>query len=638
MRFLFGRRSASTDATPQPEPSDETPDALIAEGNRVEDAGDAAAALALYERAIAIAPDSWRAELNAGNALGLLGQATDAVARYRRSVGLNPDAAGAHLNLGNGLIAIGAFAEAATSYRAAARLRADWPEAWFGLGCALERIPAFDEAGEAYEKALVLDPTHAKAAANLAALRMRAGDARGARRIVESARKLRPLDVPLLIAQADIEKQLGECEAAADAYRAALAVTPDDLALRSSYLFTLNFCADIDAATLLAEHREYGRRLASGIARLPTPAHPTPHRRLRIGYVSPDFRRHSVSCFIEPVLRHHDRSVVEVYCYYNHDTRDDVTERLEQLADRWCDIVDFDDAAAARRIADDGIDILVDLAGHTTGGRLGVFAHKPAPVQVTWLGYLCTTGVSAIDYRLCDAHTDPARIAESWQTEKPLRLPNAQWCYQPQVPLPEPSALPRIANGFWTFGSFNQSSKLNTALIETWARLLGAIPGSRLRIVGVSHAPLEEKIRAIFAAGRIEADRLDVVGRVAIEDYFPQYRDVDIALDSLPYNGATTTCDALLMGIPVATVAGDRSIARGGVSLLRTVGLDAWIAESTDELTPIVQSQIHDVSRIAALRETLPATMRASALMDGQRFARNLEAAFRIAWNDSMPR
>ena len=289
-----------------------------------------------------------------------------------------------------------------------------------------------------------------------------------------------------------------------------------------------------------------------------------------------------MSCFIEPLLRHHDRSVVDVHCYYNHDARDDIAERFAGLSDHWLDIAGLDDDAVAQRIADDGIDILVDLAGHTSGGRLGVFARKPAPLQFTWLGYLCTTGVEAIDCRLCDAHTDPPGRAESWQSEKPARLPNAQWCYQPQVSPPQPGALPRLANGYWTFGSFNQASKLNTRLLQTWARLLAAIPESHLRFVGITQPLMDEKIRAIFSAQGVAGDRVEIIGRVPIDDYFSQYRSIDIALDSLPYNGATTTCDALLMGVPVATVVGERAISRGGVSLLSTVGLGDWIASSSD--------------------------------------------------------
>jgi protein O-GlcNAc transferase len=634
MKFPFRRRQENSNTPPPASESSETVEELIEKGNQLEDGGDGEAALKLYERAIAIAPESWRARLNAGNALRLLERFEEAVVQYRRSLELNPDFAGAHVNLGNALIETGDFASAAGSYRTAARLRPEWTEPWFGLGCALERVPSPDEAVEAYAKALALDPAHAKVAANLAGLLISRGDAREARSVVADSRLIHPENVPLLLAQAEIEKQLGECESAVATYRRALTIDPNDLAVRSSYLFALNFMDTVGADVLLAEHRKYGAMLAKRVEPVRLRTRTNSDRPLKIGYVSPDFRRHSVSCFIEPLLRHHDRSTVDVYCYYNHATRDEITLRFAGLADHWLDIAGVDDDAVAKRIADDGIDILVDLAGHTSSNRLGVFARKPAPIQFTWLGYLCTTGVEAIDFRLCDAHTDPPGRAEAWQTEKPLRMPNAQWCYQPQVSLPEPSALPRIANGYWTFGSFNQASKLNTQLLHTWARLLDAIPGSHVRFVGIAHALMEDKIRAIFAAQDIADDRLEIVARIPIDAYFAQYREIDIALDSLPYNGATTTCDALLMGVPVATLAGSRSIARGGVSLLSAVGLTDWIAGSADELVALAQTHTRDPERLAALRATLPDAMRSSALMDGPRFARDIEAVFRSVWKE----
>lgn len=628
MKFLFRRRS--TDA---PQAVDvEAIDGLIAEGNRLEDGGDAEAARKLYAAAVAQAPESWRAHLNLGNALKALGRLREAVGAYRAAIALHPEFAGAHLNLGTALAAGGNAPAAAESYRKAIALRPDWAEAWFGLACALERVPRGDEAIEAYERALALDPAHAMAAAALAALHTRRGEAHEARRIIDGALARHPADAHVLVAAAELAKQNGDACAAIDAYRKALASNPEDAAVWSAYLFALNFDERIDAGAILAEHRRYGERLASRAGRVRARDPDDPDRRLRIGYVSPDFRRHSVSCFVEPLLRHHDRALVEVHCYYNHAARDDITTRFMGLADGWHDIAGVDDETVARRIADDAIDVLVDLAGHTTANRLGVFARKPAPVQYTWLGYLCTTGLEAIDYRLCDAQTDPPGVAEAWQVETPARLPVAQWCYQPQAQIPEPSPLPRASRGHWTFGSFNQATKLGTEVLNAWADVLAAIPDSRLRIVGVPNAMFEENALAIFAARGVAAERLDLIGRIPIEDYFSSYGEVDIALDSFPYNGATTTCDALLTGVPVATVAGSRSISRGGVSLLRAVGLDDWIAASRGGLVPLLLRQTRDPDALATLRAELPSRMRASPLMDGPRFARDLEAIYREAW------
>jgi predicted O-linked N-acetylglucosamine transferase (SPINDLY family) len=571
--------------------------------------------------------------LNAGNALRLLGRGGEAADAYRRSIRINPDFSGGHLNLGNVLIADPAsLTAAAESYRSAVRLRPDWPEAWFGLGCALERVPDSDGAIDAYAEALRLDPDHAKSAVNLAGVLKNTGKTLAARKVIADILQRAPDNVHALLAQAEMDKQSGDCESALAAYRQVLAVQPDDDATASTFLFTLNFVPGISAETVLAEHRRYGESLARRTPMLPPRATANGHERLRIGYVSPDFRRHSVSCFVEPLLRYHDRSKVEVHCYYNHTTRDDITRRFIELSDRWHDIEGLDDDTVAQQIRADDIDILVDLAGHTTGNRLGVFARKPARVQCTWLGYLCTTGIQAIDYRMCDRNTDPEGVAEQWQVEMPLRLPDSQWCYQPQVSMPEPSTLPRLANGYWTFGSFNQSTKLNQQLLDDWARLLLSIPDSRLRILGITDETLEERIRATFSAQGVAEERVDVVGRIPIESYFSSYRDVDIALDSYPYNGATTTCDALLMGVPVASIAGDRAITRGGLSLLSTLGMSDWVGGSADELVEILRRQTQDPQRLAALRAELPARMRASPLMDGPRFARNVETLFREAW------
>ncbi|MET0232144.1 MAG: hypothetical protein ABW186_14515, partial [Rhodanobacteraceae bacterium] len=468
--------------------------------------------------------------------------------------------------------------------------------------------------------------------AMLARLHLERGDALGATSVIDAALRDDPRNLAALRARGEIEKVLGHGAAAAAAYHAALAIDPADDATWAAYLFALNLDETVDVAVVLAEHRRYGDAMAQR-----TPAMRLSHARnrdrvLRIGYVSPDFRRHSVACFVEPLLRHHDRAAFEVHCYYNHAARDEITQRFIALADHWHEIAPLDDAAVAQRIVDDGIDLLVDLAGHTSGGRLGVFARKPAPLQFTWLGYLCTTGLAAIDYRLCDAYTDPAGVAEQWQIETPARLPNAQWCYQPQAPLPPPTPLPYLERGYWTFGSFNQTSKLNPPLLARWATLLAAIPASRLRIFGVTDELFETGTRSIFEAAGIARERLDFVGRLPIDRYFTTYADVDIALDSAPYNGATTTCDALLMGVPVVALAGARAISRSGVSLLSVIGLDEWIAPSDATFVATVERQLRDPGAIATLRATLPERMRACALMDGERFARDVESVYRNAW------
>lgn len=608
------------------------PNEIIIQGHALEDAGDVAGALKVYRQAVSVAPESPKAQLNLGNALKLLGRFDEARAAFEASIELNPEYAEGYMNLGSLHLEQESFSKAESSYRKALGFRPDWLELNFAMGSALRGLERLPEAREVFESVLLLNPRHGKAAASLAGLLASQGETKDALSVLRKALEVDHGNLHVNMALAEIAKTIGDSELVVDAYRAALHADPGNRALFSAYLFALNFLPKIGNDEILSEHKDYAARFAVDSSQDWPAIRLDPRKKLRVGYVSSDFRRHSVSCFFEPLLTYHDRATFEVVCYYNHATRDAITERFESLSDAWCDIVGMSDKAVDGRIRDDEIDILVDLNGHTTGNRLGVFAKMPAPIQFTWLGYLCTTGLEAMDYRLCDRHTDHIDIAELWQVEKPARLPDSQWCYQPQVTIPDVSALPRIHNGYWTFGSFNQASKLNSIVVDAWGSALAAIPNSRIRIFGVADSLHEERIRQGMAQHGIGDDRLDIVGRIDIDSYFNAYRDVDIALDTFPYNGATTTCDALIMGVPVATVAGDRPITRGGLSLLSSLGLNEWVADSVEALGAMLQRQVRDPEFVAKLRSSLPERMRTSVLMDGERFSKGIEAIYRNAW------
>ncbi|HWY24948.1 MAG TPA: hypothetical protein VNX47_08505, partial [Nevskia sp.] len=399
--------------------------------------------------------------------------------------------------------------------------------------------------------------------------------------------------------------------------------------------FNLGYLPGLSAEQNLDEHRRFGKLIESLIAPGPLPkTDPTnAPRPLRLGYVSGDFNAHPVANFMHPVLRSHDRGRFEVHCYHSLRNADHITAELKRLAGHWHEVADIDDDALAEQIRQDGIDILIDLSGHSTGNRLPVFARKPAPLQFTWLGYLGTTGLSRIDYRLCDSHTDPVGVAEHWHCERPARLPHSQWCYDQRiVKTGAPTPLPRLARGYWTFGSFNNYRKLNQSVFAAWAGVLAAIPGSRLRLYSFENAESGELALDALAAHGVERNRLSWHLRTSPRGHFDSFADVDVALDSFPYNGATTTCDALLMGIPVLAVAGTRAIARGGVSLLRTVGLPDWIADSEQALAAVAARQLAQPGQIAQLRAELPQRMRASPLMDAAGFTRDLEAQYDAAW------
>ncbi len=632
----FFRRLIANVAEPTVSASIDTLDAdpkvILEQGHALEDAGDFQGALRIYDQALDLAPRSPSVHLNRGNALKLFGRLEDASEAFSVSITLNPEFAAGHMNLGNLQLEKAEASNAESSYRKALGIRSQWPEAHFGLGCALQRLGKVQEAEEEFKTVVELKPEHASATVSLARIWVAQRHTVKALSILHSFLAIDPRNPTVNIAVAEIARSIGDSERAVVAYRNALETDANNRRLFSSYLFALNFLPEIGNAEILEEHVRYANCFATEAKSVWPRARFESGKKLRIGYVSPDFRRHSVSCFFEPLLTHHDRNEFEVYCYFNSVDRDHITERFEALSDGWCDIAQMDDSAVAARILGDEIDILVDLSGHTTGDRLGVFARRPAPVQFTWLGYLCTTGLQAMDYRICDRFTDPVDEAENWQVETPARLPDSQWCYQPQVTIPPSSTLPRLENGYWTFGSFNQATKLNPAVIEAWGVALAAIPESRLRIYGVTNELHAARIAQAMAEHGIGVDRLEIVGRIDVDAYFNAYRDVDIALDTFPYNGATTTCDALIMGVPVASVSGERPINRGGLSLLNAVGLGDWVVASAQNLGAMLQSQLDDPSRIAELRSMLPTKMRNSSLMDGARFSREVEALYLEAW------
>jgi predicted O-linked N-acetylglucosamine transferase (SPINDLY family) len=610
-------------------------DELVAEGQALEDQGRPAEALARYRRAIAERPRSVRAHLNAGNAFRLLKDEAAAVAMYRRAVELDAGSAPAHFNLGTALHARREFVDAEREFRAALHLRPQWAEACVGLACALEETGAAEEAAAAYSRALAIEPAHAGAAANLSALQAANQDTEAARRTLSDSLRLSP-DHPLLLKRlAILELDEGRLTESLRIQRAVIAQNPQDFSAWSTYLFNLSYVPGLSAEENLAEHARFGQLLeaVTTVRSLPAAADRDADRRLRVGYVSGDFNRHAMASFTRPVIRCRDRSAFEVICYHTLHNEDQVTVAIRELADHWRNVADIDDEAFADQVVADRIDILVDLSGHSHGNRLGVFARKPAPVQLSWIGYQNTTGLSRIDYRVCDSYTDPPGVAERWHTETPVRLPGSQLCYEQQLTaLPAPSVLPRLASGQWTFGSFNNYRKLNDQVVSAWADLLRSIDGSRLRLFTFESRESAERVIGALIDRGIDRARLDWIPRAPPEQYFDSFAGVDVALDPFPYNGATTTCDALLMGVPVLAVAGSRSIARGGISLLNTIGMRDWIAPSDTELAAVAQRQLANVEAIARLRQELPQRMRNSALMDAPRFTRNLEAQYRRAW------
>jgi protein O-GlcNAc transferase len=447
-----------------------------------------------------------------------------------------------------------------------------------------------------------------------------------------------PEEVPPRIAAGNALAAMWRVEEAISEYAEALAVVPDSPELFSSVLLFSHYAAHADPLALAELHHRYGRLLTE-LAGPPSarryPNAVEPERRLRVGYVSRHFSFNSVGYFVEPVIALHDRRHFEVYCYYTHPYSDAKTERIAGLADLWRHVHAEDDEPLTALIAADCIDLLVDLGGHTKLNRLRVFANKPAPVQLTWLGYPDTTGLPMIDYRVTDAIADPPGESDQRHSERLLRLPVPFVSYAPAADAPAPS--PRGPGADVVFGSFNLLLKVNAPLVKLWARILRQVPGSRLLLKarGLEQDAAAGRLIEAFRAEGISPARLEF-RRWASErsGHLDTYHEIDIALDTFPYNGTTTTCEALWMGVPVVTLSGDLHISRVGASLLKAAGLADLIACTSDEYVAKSIALARDPDRLYELRSTMRARLAASDLLDHSRFTRNLESAYREAWRD----
>jgi protein O-GlcNAc transferase len=559
-------------------------------------------AVAAYRQAIGIKPHFAEAYSNLGNALWRQGNSDEAIAACRRAIGINPDYAEAHSNLGNVLFGQGKSDEAMAAYREAIGIKPDFAEPHSNLANALFGQGKSDEAIAAYRQAIGIRPDYAEAHYNFGIA---------------------------LAAQ-------GRLEEAVAAYRQAIGIRPNFSQAFSNLLLCLNYDDKLTNNHIFAAHREWDERYGQRAPRFTTYSNDRdPTRRLRIGYFSPDLREHSVAWFLEPLLRGHDRQKVEVFCYAEVSRPDSVTTRLQGLADKWLVTVGLSDEGLAERIRTDGIDILVDVAGHTPGNRLLMFARKPAPVQVTWLGYPNTTGLNAIDYRLVDAVTDPAGEADAWASETLVRLEDGFLCYRGLRNAPEPTSPPCLKTGTVTFGSFNNPAKISGATFDAWAKLLCRLPEARLLLKARQFA--DAAIRALFlarlGARGVAEDRVELLSWLpGAAEHLALYHRVDIALDPFPYNGTTTTFEALWMGVPVITLRGHRHAGRVGASLLTQIRLTDLIANSPEEYIEIAVALAENLGRLDDLRCALRPRMAASTMCDERAFACKMEAAFRSMW------
>ncbi len=599
--------------------------------------GRADEAIACYQRAVAACPEHAELHYDLGCSVQKQNHLDAAKACFERAVEIKPDYTEAHGNLGVVLKELGDFGGALACYQHALAANPEHAETHYNLGCLLRVQDELDQAKACFERALSIDPDLVDAYVNLGSELEMQGQASQA---ISRYRRALSIDPTHLAAHNNVGTALeaqGRPDDALDCFRRALEIDPNFFKAHSNLVFSLNYSARTTPQEIFAESRRWDAVHAAPLAARARP-HPNdsgPERRLRVGYVSPDFRNHAVSYFFEPLLAAHDRRAVEIFCYAEVAKPDQVTDRIRALADEWRSTVGLSDAEVADRIRKDRIDILVDMAGHTSGNRLLAFAERPAPVQVTWLGYGGTTGMSAMDYRLSDAIVDPRGEADSLHSETLIRLPDGFFCYTPPADAPEIVPPPSVENGHITFGSFNNVTKLRPGTIAAWCRVLERVPGARLMIKSKPLADEETRKRylELFAAEGIGAERLDLVAWVPSQSgHLGAYGQIDIALDTYPCNGGTTTCEALWMGVPVVALRGDRFIARMGDTILSRVGLADLVTADTEGYVETAVALANDHGRLAALRATLRERMHASPLCDARGFAGNVETAYRDMW------
>lgn len=574
------------------------------------------------------------ARLMCGVMAGLGGDSAAAEDYCRQALVLEPGLAPAHLNLGIALRHQKRFEEARAAFQRATELRPGYSEALEALAQAHMALYDWDGAIRVLKEIITRWPRKAEMHNNLGSIYQATGRLQEAIAAYQQALRINPRLAGALNSFGSAYMGQGDFEQAERCFRRCLDITPTDLRTRSNLLMLLNYIPDTEAEKVLEEHLEWGRVATRMIAPLPPLVARDPRRRLRIGYLSPDFREHSVAAFIEPLFANHDHDRFEICCYSCLPRPDATTLRLQGYADRWRDIDQLSDPETARLIRDDGIDILVDLAGHTSNHRLGVFAARPAPLQLTYLGYPNTTGLAPIDYRITDAIADPPG-AEAWYSERLLRLGGGFLCYQPDPHTPEVAPLPALAAGRVTFGSFNNFSKLNPAVLALWAEVLQQVPGSRLllKCPALTDAVLRERTAVVLRELGVGTERLELLGHSPTRaEHLALYGQVDIALDTFPYNGTTTTCEALWMGVPVVSLVGRQHAGRVGASLLDAVGHPEWAATTPVAYVALAAGLAGEPGRLEAIRAGLRQGMAISPLCNAADFAHRFEDALRQAW------
>ena len=629
-------------------------------------AGDSVNAERMIRKAIKMSPQLWQAHNNLGVVLKDQGKLKQAKVVYLSLLKAQPDYADAHSNLGVIYSEFGDTDRAIRSLERAIILKPENEDAHYtlgtvrflqgrhelaieqfehvllnnsahvesrnNLGCAYLHCGQYKNAEVAFDQVIKLRQDHAQALNNRGQARQKLLNFDLAHDDFLKAHQLEKNNPEMLFNLAHNHHEVGEFTQAKALYEQVLALKPDYLDAHSNLLMLANYFDDESVQTTFESHVAWQQRVKQFSKIKPMPVLTRQKSaRIKVGYVSADFREHSVAYFLKPLLANHNASKVEVFCYSNNTVIDDMTLALKALAEHWTDVSPLSDKVFAEKVKQDKIDILVDLSGHTSGHRLATFLYKPAPIQVTWLGYPNTSGLSTMDYRLVDAISDPEGLTNSYCSEQLLRLPRGFLCYEGRDSVPYETKPPVLKTTFITFGSFNNLLKVSDIAIQCWAKVLDAVPNSRLLLKSkqLGNPGTLKALSEKFSALGIDTARLDFRAYVdSKHGHLGVYDDVDIALDTFPYNGTTTTFEALWMGVPTVTLAGNRHAARVGASIMMHLGLEDYVAQSIDDYIEIAKAKATDLNALAELRAGLRQQLKQSTLCDGKQFAIDIEAAY----------
>ncbi len=556
-----------------------------------------------FQKALAIEPGNAQSHLCMGNYCNILGQPEAAINWLRKAIEIRPDFHQALNNLGNIFLGLKRNKESVEALENAIKHKPDFHEAHANLGNTYKEMGFPDLAESTLLEAIRLKPDFAAAHSNL-------GNA---------------------------YFDQGKMDDAIASYKKGIDLDQTDRDFIPNYLFALNYSTKLNERQICEEHKRLARDFFDPKTDKAAPClnDPDPDRKLRIGYVSPDFWMHPVARFMIPLLENHNRDEVEVFAYSSRFLKDPISAECHKRVDQWREVHSLTTEELEKLIREDKIDILVDLTMHSRDCKPWLFALKPAPILVSYLAYAGTTGLKAMDYRITDIYLDPPEKEDYAFPEKPLRLPVCWWNFQvpPGVPLPEVEPPPSVKNGYVTFGSLNNFAKVNLLAREAWAAILAGVPGSRL-LLHIKHTRTREDVLDFFEERGVSKDRITLIGYQSGPDYIKTYNEIDIALDPFPFAGGTTTFDSLWMGVPVVTLAGDRAVGRGGLSILSTLGRKEWVGFTREEYIQIAIRLAGEKEKLPAIRKNMRKEIAASPLMDSPGFAREVEKHFRSIWRD----